>query len=258
MSTAATIAFDKFQTEANTAKRDELITEHLYLVHTIAAHVRRSVSVHIELDDLIHAGTMGLFDAASKYRAEKEVTFSTYAKHRIRGAILDSLRQLDWASRDMRKRYKQVEAVTRELTVQLKREPTETEVANAMGLDARRWQSLMVDFRNMAYAAASQTRVERDDEQPLKEAPCAPAQYPDQVFARVEMHRKLQSIIQTLPERHQRVITMYYEGDLSMKEIGNALGVNESRISQIHKSALVRMQNVLAGNGISSSDAFAA
>ncbi len=258
MNTAATVAIDKFQGKANTAKRDELITEHLYLVHTIAAHVRRSVSVHMELDDLVHAGMMGLFDAATKYQAEKEVTFSTYAKHRIRGAILDSLRQLDWASRDMRKRYKQVEAVTRELTVQLKREPTEAEVAGAMGLDARRWQSLMVDFRNMARAVASQTRVERGDEQPLREAPCAPAQYPDHVFARAEMSRTLQSAMQVLPERHQKVIKLYYEGDLSMREIGSVLGVNESRVSQIHKSALARMQSVLAGNGINSSAAFAA
>jgi RNA polymerase sigma factor FliA len=116
MNTAATIAIDRSQAKANTAKRDELIIGHLHLVTAVAAHVRRSVSVHIELDDLVHAGTIGFFDAASKYRAEKEVAFSTYAKHRIRGAILDSLRQLDWASRDMRKRYKQVEAVTRELT----------------------------------------------------------------------------------------------------------------------------------------------
>jgi RNA polymerase sigma factor for flagellar operon FliA len=258
MNTAATIAIDRSQAKASTAKRDELITGHLHLVTAVAAHVRRSVSVHIELDDLVHAGTIGLFDAASKYRAEKEVAFSTYAKHRIRGAILDSLRQLDWASRDMRKRYKQVETVTRELTLQLKREPTEAEVASAMGLDARRWQSLMVDFRNMASAAASQTRVERDDEQPLREAPCTPAQYPDQVFARAEMRRKLQSVVQTLPERHRQVIKLYYENDLSMREIGNALGVNESRVSQIHKSALARMQSVLAGSGISSTTAFAA
>jgi RNA polymerase sigma factor FliA len=257
MSTAA-IAVDRFQTAANIAKRDELITEHLHLVTAIAAHVRRSVSVHIELDDLVHAGTMGLFDAASKYQAEKEVAFSTYAKHRIRGAILDSLRQLDWASRDMRKRYKQVEAVTRELTVQLKREPTEAEVANAMGLDARRWQSLMVDFRNMACAAASQARGEHNDEQPLREAPCAPTQHPDQVFARAEMRHKLQSVIQTLPERHQQVIKLYYEGDLSMKEIGSILGVNESRVSQMHKSALARMQSAFTGRGISSTTAFAA
>jgi RNA polymerase sigma factor FliA len=255
---AATIAFEKTEPRVNTTKRDELITEHLHLVNAIAAHVRRSISVHIELDDLIHAGTMGLFDAASKYQVEKEVAFSTYAKHRIRGAILDSLRQLDWASRDMRKRYKQVEAVTRELTLQLKREPTEAEVAKAMGLDARRWQSLMVDFRNMAAAVASQTRAEQDEAQPVREAPCAPAQCPDQVFARAEMRRKLQSAIQTLPERHQRVVKLYYENDLSMKEIGDVLGVNESRVSQIHKNALTRMQSVFAGRGICSTTAFAA
>lgn len=255
MNTAAVIAFEKIQSRADT-KRDELITEHLHLVTAIAAHVRKSVSVHIELDDLVHAGTMGLFDAATKYRTEKEVSFPTYAKHRIRGAILDSLRQLDWASRDMRKRYKQVEAVTRELTVQLKREPTEAEVASTLGLDARRWQSLMVDFRNMA-SAAQQTRAERDEE-PLREVPCPPTQYPDQVFAHAEMQRKLQSVIQSLPERHQQVVKLYYEGDLSMKEIGNILGVNESRISQIHKSALTRMQSVLTGSGICSTTAFAA
>jgi RNA polymerase sigma factor FliA len=257
MNTAATVAIDPFQTEASTAKRDELIIQHLHLVTAIAAHVRRSIAAHVELDDLIHAGTMGLFDAASKYQAEKEVAFSTYAKHRIRGAILDSLRQLDWASRDMRKRYKQVETVTRELTAQLKREPTEAEVASAIGLDVRRWQSLMVDFRNMASATANMRR-EQDDKQPLKEVPCAPTQYPDYVFARTETRSKLQSVIQALPERHQRVIKLYYESDLSMKEIGNILGVNESRVSQIHKSALARMHSIFAGSGISSSTAFAA
>ncbi len=255
---AATIAFEKIQPRANTQKRDELIIENLHLVNVIAAHVRRSVSVHIELDDLIHAGTMGLFDAASKYQAEKEVAFSTYAKHRIRGAILDSLRQLDWASRDMRRRYKQVEAVTRELTLQLKREPTEAEVANAMGLDARRWQSLMVDFRNMAAAAASRTRAEQEEAQPVREVPCAPVQCPDQVFARTEMRRKLQSVIGTLPKRHQQVVKLYYENDLSMREIGSVLGVNESRVSQIHKNALTRMQSVFTGKGICSTTAFAA
>ena len=97
------------------ATRDELITGHLYLVNSIAAHVQKSLAVHVELDDLIHSGMMGLFDAATKYTADKEVAFGAYAKHRIRGAILDGLRQLDWASRDLRKRYKQVEAKRKEL-----------------------------------------------------------------------------------------------------------------------------------------------
>ncbi|MFL6449293.1 MAG: sigma-70 family RNA polymerase sigma factor [Bryobacteraceae bacterium] len=237
------------------ATRDELITEHLHLVNSIATQVRRSLAVHVELDDLVHSGMMGLFDAATKYTSDKEVAFSTYAKHRIRGAILDGLRQLDWASRDLRKRYKQVDAKRKELAETLKREATDVEVAQALGLDSKRWQSLMVDFRNMG-AAANQSRAERDDEQPLQDAPCSPANGPDQVFARAEMRNKLGFALQNLPQRYQDVVTMYYEQDLTMKEIGKLLGVNESRVCQIHKSALLRMQSALQNNGVQSASAF--
>ena len=142
--------------------RDGLIVEHVPLVHAIATHLQRSLPVHIELDDLIHAGMMGLFEAAGKYEAEKKVSFATYAKHRIRGAILDSLRQLDWASRDLRKRYRQMEVVKAELATKLNRDPTEQEVAAAMGLDAKRWRALMVDFGRIGNMAA-QARVDREE-----------------------------------------------------------------------------------------------
>jgi RNA polymerase sigma factor FliA len=236
--------------------RDELITEHLYLVNSIAAHVQKSLAVHVELDDLIHSGMMGLFDAATKYTADKEVAFGAYAKHRIRGAILDGLRQLDWASRDLRKRYKQVEAKRKELAETLKREATDAELAAALGLDSKRWQSLMVDFRNMGSAAATQTRTDREDDQPSQDVPCSPAHGPDQLFARAQMRSHLGFALQSLPKRHQDVVTMYYEHDMTMKEIGNLLGVNESRVSQIHKSALVRMQAALQGNNVRSASAF--
>lgn len=242
------------QSEIDTIGRDQLILEHLPLVTAIAAHIQKSIPVHLELDDLIHAGVMGLFDAATKYRLDKKVAFPTYAKHRIRGAILDSLRQLDWASRDLRKRHKQMEAVTRELTTKLQRDPTHLEVASAMGLDSRRWQTLMVDFRSLGLAA-TQVRAERD-EQPLPETPCAPTHCPDQVFAKSELREKLMSAIDTLPDRYQQVVRLYYERDLTMKEIGGILGVNESRVSQIHKSALERMQTALDRHGIHSAAAF--
>ncbi len=238
-----------------TARRDDLILEHLPLVTAIAAHIQRSLPVHIELDDLVHAGVMGLFDAATKYQTDKKVAFPAYAKHRIRGAILDSLRQMDWASRDLRKRYKQVESVTRELATRLNRDPSEAEVAREMGLDSRRWQALMVDFRSLGLAAATQSRVERD-EQPLPETPCSATLCPDQVFARSELREKLMSAIETLPERYQQVVKLYYERDLTMKEIGDILGVNESRVSQIHKSALERMNTAMSGSGIHSAAAF--
>ncbi len=235
--------------------RDELITEHLHLVTAIASHIQNTIPVHVELDDLVHAGMMGLFDAATKYRDDKEVVFPTYAKHRIRGAILDSLRQQDWASRDLRKRYKQVEAVRTELAVKLGRTPTEAEIASELGLNSKRWQALMVDFRSLG-AAATQVHAHEGEEQLAPEIPATPAQAPDRLFARAELKEKLSTAIKTLPERYQQVVKMYYEKDLSMKEIATSLGVNESRISQIHKGALQRMQTALGGFGIASAAAF--
>lgn len=238
-------------------KRDQLITEHLSLVTAIAVNIQRSLPVHVEVDDLRHAGIMGLVDAASKYQDDKDVAFRTYAKYRIRGAILDSLRQLDWASRDLRKRYRQMETVTRDLATKLERTPTPSEIASAMGLSLRRWQSLMVDFRALG-VAGTQLRLTDRDEQGTPETPCVPGLCPDDVFARSEMREKLSSAIQTLPERYRKVVQLYYERDMTMKEIGGVLGVNESRVSQIHKSALERMQVALNQSGICSAAAFCA
>ncbi len=240
---------------ANTRRRDALILSHTNLVPAIAAHIQKSLPVHIELDDLIHAGNMGLFDAATKYREDKAVAFRTYAKHRIRGAILDSLRQQDWASRDLRKRYRQVEALRVELYEKLKRQPTEEEMAATMGLSIRRWQSLMVDFRSLGVAASQLQASEREDSF-IPEASSAPALAPDKVFARTELKQRLLVAMKTLPARYQQVVELYYERDLTMKEIGVTLGVNESRVSQIHKAALERMQLALREGGIGSTDAF--
>lgn len=253
--TALKPAFSKNRHKEDHARCDELILQYLPLATAIAAHIQRSLAVHVELDDLVHAGVMGLFDAAIKYKPDKEVTFPSYAKHRIRGAILDALRQLDWASRDLRRRYKQMETVSRELTSRLGRSPVQSEIAEAMGLSSRRWQALMVDFRALGLAATQQRASERED-QFTREAPCTPEQCPDQVFARSEMREKLNSAMEALPPRYRQVVKLYYEGDLTMKEIGGMLGVNESRVSQIHKSALQRMQNALDQSGIHSAAAF--
>src|SRR6201981_3082841 len=101
------------------AARDRIVLDHLPLVKAIAVRVHENLPVHVDVDDLFHAGVLGLFDAAAKYNPEKKVVFSAYSKNRIKGAILDSLRQLDWASRDQRKRQKQIESATRELTAKL-------------------------------------------------------------------------------------------------------------------------------------------
>src|SRR3954470_8740702 len=114
--------------------RDQIVLEHLPLVKAIAIRVHENLPVHVDLDDLVHAGVLGLFDAVTKYDSSKNVAFQAYAKHRIKGAILDSLRQQDWASRDLHKRQKQVDTVTRDLSTRLGRNPNDMEVAREMGV----------------------------------------------------------------------------------------------------------------------------
>jgi RNA polymerase sigma factor for flagellar operon FliA len=222
-----------------------LILDHLPLVAAIAAHVQGSLPVHTELNDLVHAGVTGLCDAATKYQRNRQVAFPAYAKHRIRGAILDSLRQLDWASRDLRKRHKQFETAKSDLTRKLQRTPTQGELAAAMGFSSRRWQSLMVDFRNFESASTQLHGMQREN-QIMSEPRSEQVDSPDEVFARSETRAKLNSLRETLPARYQHVVTLYYERDLTMKEIGGILGINESRVSQIHKRALQRMRTALA------------
>src|SRR6478752_7158998 len=125
--------------------RDRIVLNHLPLVKAIAVRVHENLPVHVDVDDLFHAGVLGLFDAASKYNPDKKVAFSAYAKHRIKGAILDSLRQLDWASRDQRKRQKQIESTTRVLSSKLGRTPMDSEVAESMGYDANRWRRVSME-----------------------------------------------------------------------------------------------------------------
>ena len=254
MNAACKLALEK-PIAAENSRRDELIREHMTLVTAIAAGVQKSLPVHVDFDDLAHAGLTGLFDAAVKYRDDKDVAFATYAQYRIRGAILDSLRRMDCASRDVRKRCKQVEAATHEFTAKFQRKPSEAELATAMGVDCRQLREWMVDFRMLGWAN-TQGRTREDGERPAAEIPAAPMQHPDQIFARRQMTRRLRDAMGSLPKRYQRVLELYYEGDLTMREIGGLLGVNESRISQIHKAALRRMQQILGETGIVSISAF--
>ena len=135
--------------------RDRIVIEHLPLVKAIAIRVHENLPVHVDLDDLIHAGVLGLFDAVAKFDATKNVVFHSYAKHRIKGAILDSLRQLDWASRDLRKRQKQVDAITHDLSATLGRNPTECEVAKELGVTVDRWRHMLVELRNVGLVSST-------------------------------------------------------------------------------------------------------
>ena len=241
--------------EASKAMRDQIVLDHLPLVKAIAVRVHENLPVHVDLDDLVHAGILGLIDAASKYNPEKQVAFQAYAKHRIKGAILDSLRQLDWASRDLRKRQKQIEARTRELTNELGRTPTDQEVAESLGVGIERWRQILVELRT-AGVVSSSTHGPQHEDGPAPEFPAAPDSRPDRICSQRQLQTVLDSAMKCLPERYQKVVFLYYSNEMTMKEIGTILGVNESRVSQIHKTALEKMAVALHSAGIHSSCAF--
>ncbi len=214
----------------------------------IAVRVHENLPVHVDLDDLIHAGVLGLFDAATKYNPAKQVVFHSYAKYRMKGAILDSLRQLDWASRDLRKRQKLVEAISRELSDKLKRAPTEAEIAEKLGVGVDRWRRMVLELRTVGLMSASSYASDRERNS-APEFPASRESQPDNMCAHEQLRQVLTIAVKTLPERYQKVVTLYYSKELTMKEIGGILGINESRVSQIHKTALEKMAAALHSAG---------
>jgi RNA polymerase sigma factor FliA len=234
--------------------RDRIVLEHLPLVKAIAIRVHENLPVHVDLDDLIHAGVLGLFDAVTKYDGEKNVAFHSYAKHRIKGAILDSLRQLDWASRDLRKRQKQVDSVSRSLATKLGRNPLEGEIAEEMGLTPERWHRIQLELRTVGTVSAT-THADPEFDR-VMEFPATPELQPDRMCGQRQLESTLARAMETLPTRYRKVVFLYYTNDMTMKEIGDLMGVNESRVSQIHKVALKKMATVLQSEGINSIEAF--
>jgi RNA polymerase sigma factor for flagellar operon FliA len=237
-------------------RRDALIVKHLPLVRAIANRVRENLPVQVELDDLVHAGILGLFDAVEKFDPSKKVVFHLYAKHRIRGAILDSLRQLDWASRDLRKRHKSIETTTQRLAQMLGRLPSETEVADSMGVTQERFRKQTQELFTAGLSSGQPHRVEKPDHTSFAETSQSSEQRPDELFSNHQLRGVLNRAIETLPPRYRRVIKLYYDQDRTMKQIGNELGVNESRVSQIHKTALEKLGAVLRSDGYHSPKVF--
>jgi len=241
--------------DAERKKRDEIILEHLPLVRAIAVRVHENLPVHVDLEDLVHAGILGLFDAAKKYNPRKQVAFASYAKHRIKGAILDSLRQLDWASRDLRRRHKQIEAAARDLAAVLYRNPTQAELAEKLGVGEDNWRRIMLEMRNLGMISASGRGPDQEDA-PAPDFPAEQETRPDAICARRQMKAHLEVAMEALPARYRQVVQLYYDRELTMREIGDLMGINESRVSQIHKSALQKMAAALHEAGIESSAAF--
>jgi RNA polymerase sigma factor FliA len=223
--------------------------EHLRLVRTIATLIRNKLPIHVELSDLLDAGIAGLFGATLKFNENHAhgASFDTYARHRIRGAILDDLRHQDWATRNLRKRWKQVEAVQTALADELARPPTDVEIAKAIGFSLKRWAKLQADFRLLVLLLSTHTRAGTDAE-PLEAR--SPEMGPEEAAERRELCEILAAAAARLPPRWKTLIELYYQHDVPMKQIGELLGINESRVSQIHKQALLRMRITVQKKGI--------
>jgi RNA polymerase sigma factor for flagellar operon FliA len=236
-------------TRARNLVRDQRILDHVHLVKIIAIRVYEGLPVHIELEELVQVGVMGLLEAAEKFDENKNVSFPAYAKHRIRGAILDSLRQMDWASRDQRRRVRQMEAAVHNLSGALCRNPSESEVAQEMGMDLEKWQRMVGELQGVGFVSASSRPAGQEDGPPI-EFPADASEDPDTICKRRELATLLHQAVSALPLRYQAVLRMYYTDELTMKEIGNQLGVNESRVSQIHKAALRKMAGIFTAAGL--------
>ncbi|MFP5206352.1 MAG: FliA/WhiG family RNA polymerase sigma factor, partial [Acidobacteriota bacterium] len=200
---------------------------------------------HVEIEDLISAGIVGLMDAFAKFDPAKKVQFRSYAQFRIRGAILDSLRTLDWSPRELRRKGRAVEEAIRVLTARLGRAPGESEVAGEMGLDLDEYQQLLGDLKGLEIGTLHIEHNEDSGEEELAYVPGRPEEDPLFRCLRGELEDRLTEAITHLPERERLVMTLYYYEEMTMREIGLALGVVESRVSQVHASAVVHLRAAL-------------
>jgi RNA polymerase sigma factor for flagellar operon FliA len=235
------------------AERDRLLVEHLPTVRYVARRIHERLPQHVELDDLISAGMVGLIDAFGKFDRSKQVQFKSYAQFRIRGAILDSLRMLDWSPRELRRKGRAVEEAVRAATQRLGRTPTEPEIAAELHVSLAEYQQLAGDLKGLEIGSLHMERTEDAGDEELGYVPASPQEGPLNRCLQGEMRQLLIDGIEELPEKERMVMTLYYYEELNMKEIGMTLGVVESRVSQLHSAAVARLRGVLTTTATSAS-----
>jgi RNA polymerase sigma factor for flagellar operon FliA len=224
--------------------RQQLLLENLVEVRYIARHIHKSLSSHVLFDDLFHAGILGLIDAVDKFDPQKNVGLKLYARFRIRGAILDSLRQLDWSPRNLRRQARKLERVNRELTGELGHSPSVSEIAPRLGLPIEDVQRLLGKLRGLRLESLHIRSEEGTGEEDLAVA-FRPEEDPFQMTLRREIRHLLEEALSELDERERRVLVLYYLEELTMKKTAKILGIGESRVSQIHAAALVHLRSRL-------------
>jgi RNA polymerase sigma factor for flagellar operon FliA len=228
-----------------TSEQERVLLEHLPIVRFLARRIHERLPQHVDIEDLVSAGVVGLMDAFSKFDPGKKVQFRSYAQFRIRGAILDSLRTLDWSPRELRRKGRAVEEAIRVLMARMGHAPDEAEVAAELDLELDEYQQLLGDLKGLEIGTLHLERNEDSGEEELAYIPGRPEEDPLFCCLRGELEERLAEAIQNLPDRERLVMSLYYYEEMTMHEIGLALGVVESRVSQVHASAVVHLRGAL-------------
>jgi RNA polymerase sigma factor FliA len=226
------------------ATRDALVMAHVTLVRAIAQRLVQRLPSQVELGDLVSAGVLGLIDAAERYRPSTGVPFEAFARRRVQGAMLDSLRGLDWAPRSLRRLRRELDGAIAGLRHTLGREPDEHEIAAAMGMSAAGYARALDQVRTLEIGAIRQLD-EDGDGAPAIELCVDPGESAATQLERKELRQRLGEAVACLPAREQQVLSLSYEHELTLAEIGRVLGVSESRVCQIRSQAFARLRSRL-------------
>jgi RNA polymerase sigma factor for flagellar operon FliA len=222
--------------------RNALIKQYQPLVRRLAHHMMAKLPASVEVDDLIQVGLIGLSDALTRYEASQGVQFETFATQRIRGAMLDELRENDWMSRGSRKSQKDIEVAMRRLEHRLGRSPAESEIAAEMGISLVDYQSLLGKVRGTQLVYLEDMSRGEDDDTFLDRHVADSDADPLNMLRDQRLRQSLVNAIKGLPEREQYIMSMYYEQDMNLKEIAAVLDVTESRICQLHSQSIARLR----------------
>ncbi len=230
------------------AIRNRLIKQYLPLVKYVAGKLAVGMPQNVEFDDLVSYGVIGLFDAIDKFDPGKHVKFKTYAVTRVRGAIFDQLRQLDWVPRSIRQKTRELEDTVRRLEAQLGRAATDQEIAKELGMTETEFEKLILKISGTTVLSLNDVWYSGEDNDRMSigdsiESP--QSRNPDAIVEKQEMKRVIVEAIGELPDKEKKVLVLYYYENLTLKEIGAVLGVTESRISQLHTKAIVRLRGRL-------------
>ncbi|QNU68411.1 FliA/WhiG family RNA polymerase sigma factor [Ruminiclostridium herbifermentans] len=226
------------------ALKDELIVQYAYLIKYVAGRLSIYFGSNVEFDDLVGYGAFGLIDAIEKFDISKGVKFETYASVRIRGSIIDSIRDLDWVPRSLRQKNKELEKVYAEIENEVGHSATDKEVADKLGISMEEFYKLLNDV-NVSSMMSLEEFMEQNYERGLEIVSDSTDDKPEAALESVEIKEILIDAIDKLPEKEKAVITFYYFEELTLKEISAIMNVTESRISQLHTKALLRMRGKL-------------